>query len=52
MKNVFDTCIKIVTSLESKIQITEFSDCNEVSDEYCILLYHTDILYSGFLEAW
>ena len=48
MKNVFDRCIKIVNFIrkhDTNHRIFQ-SFCDEMSDEhYCILLYHTDILF-------
>ena len=45
MKNVFDTCIKMVNFIrkhDTNYRIFQ-SFCDQMSDEHCILLYHTDI---------
>ena len=45
MKNVFDTCIKMVNFIrkhDTNHRIFQ-SFCDEMSDEHCILVYHTDI---------
>ena len=45
MKNVFDTCIKMVNFIRKHDtnHRTFQSFCDEMSDEHCILVYHTDI---------
>ena len=45
MKNAFDTCIKMVNFIrkqDTNHRIFQLF-CDKMSDEHCILLYHTDI---------
>ena len=53
MKNVFDTCIKMVNFIrkqDTNHRIFQYF-CDEMSNEYCILLYHTDVqwLFRGLV---
>ena len=45
MKNVFDTCTKIVNFIRKEDTNQRIFQlfCDEMSDKHCILLYHTDI---------